>query len=808
MEKTICIHCGDNCGKYPIIWNEKNFCCDGCKTVYQILNKHKLYDYYNFESHPGIKVTSDNYHNKFSYLDLDDVKEKLYEFSEKNLKKVTLFIPGIHCSSCIWLLENLTKLNAGITHSLVHFVKKEVTITFNSDEISLRQVVELLVSIHYIPNITLESVEKRKNQKGNKQLLYKIGIAGFAFGNTMLFSFPEYIPGSETIDFSYKSFFGILNLLLAIPVFFYCGSDYIISAWKNIRKGILNIDFPIAIGLIAIFAESAYEILTKIGSGYMDSLCGLVFFLLVGKWYQAKTYQALSFNRNYRSYFPVAVTKLNEGKEISVQLHDLAEGDIIRIRNQELIPADSILISPYANIDYSFVTGESVPVNKVKGEFVYAGGKQIGSTIELLVKTSTQQSRLTQLWNQEQGINSSRGNSSLTKLIDVISKRFTLVVLIIGFVTAVVWFFVDSSMIIKAFTSVLIVACPCALALSLPFTYSNVMRVFGNKGLYLKNNEVLERLYDIETIVFDKTGTITQSDVHDIVFKSEITLSNLEMLEIASLARHSTHPLSQSVFKYLTQNYSFDNFEDAIDFNEISGKGIEGKVNGKLFKIGSAIFVTGIEYNVNEFETNVHVSIDNIYYGKFVLNTKLRNNLENILTKLKNKGYDLHLISGDTIKDNDLLKKYFNNNLHFNKSPEDKLNYINSLQQTGKKVLMIGDGLNDAGALMQSDVGISIADNIYHFSPACDAILKAESFDDLATFISFSKTTRKIIQASFVFSFAYNSVGLYYAVMGLLSPIVAAILMPLSSITVVGFVTLISSIQANKALKGRSSIKV
>jgi Cu+-exporting ATPase len=356
-------------------------------------------------------------------------------------------------------------------------------------------------------------------------------------------------------------------------------------------------------------------------------------------------------------------------------------------------------------------------------------------------------------------------------------------------------------MILKAFTSVLIVACPCALALSIPFTYSNVMRIFGNKGFYLKNNEVLERLYDIDTIVFDKTGTITQSDVHDINFISEVTLANDVMVEIASLAKHSTHTLSQSVFKYLQQKYNIENFEDAKDFNEIAGKGIEGKVNGKLFKLGSDIFVSGKKIIINEFESNVHISIDGNYSGKFILNSKLRDNLENVLTILKAKHYELHLISGDTIKDNDRFKLYFNNNLHFNQSPENKLNYIKDLQNKGKKVLMIGDGLNDAGALLQSNLGISIADDIYHFSPACDAILKADSFERLSTFISFSKTTRKIIQASFLFSFAYNSVGLYYAVTGMLSPIVAAILMPLSSITVVGFVTLFSTVFTNKALK-------
>jgi len=806
MNEILCVHCGEDCGKHPIVWNEKPFCCNGCKSVYEIIEQKNLYKYYEIANNPGIKVEKNDYKNKYAYLDDKEIQAKIFDFAEGNIRKVKFFIPAIHCSSCIWLLENLHTLNSGVIQSLVNFVKKEVTITFKNDEITLRQLVELLISIHYIPNITLESVEKDKSKKSNKKILFKIGVAGFAFGNTMLFSFPEYLPGSETIDFHYKTFFGLMNLLLAIPVFFYSGSDYLISALKSIKNKIINIDIPISLGLIAIFVESTYEILSSTGSGYMDSLTGLVFFLLIGKWYQSITYQALTFDRDYKSYFPVAVTKMVNNEEVSVQIKNLEVNDIIKIRNQELIPADAELIAGKANIDYSFVTGESLPVSKVKGEFIYAGGKQIGSTIELKIKNKVEQSRLTQIWNQS--IESAKKQqNSLSFLIDKVSRNFTIIVLSISLITAIFWFFVNPNLILKSFTSVLIVACPCALALSIPFTYGNAMRIFGNKGFYLKKNEVVEKLSKIDTIVFDKTGTITQSDLHEIEFVGDKILSEQVLILIYSLSKHSTHTLSVSITNYLKNKININSEKDVLDFEEIEGEGVQGKIENNFVKIGSQKFVNANNLNNDNYDTKVYILINNKMLGYFKFQNKYRNNLEEVLNNLTKK-YELHLLSGDNIKEKQRLEPFFAHNLHFNQTPNDKFEYIKNLQNAGKNVLMIGDGLNDAGALNQSNVGITIADNIYHFSPACDAILEAANFKSLPHFIDLNKKIIKIVKSSFVVSFLYNIIGLSFAVRGLLAPIVAAILMPISSITVVAYVTLLSSIAIWRKLKFDKNIQL
>jgi len=786
-----CVHCGEDCGNHPIVWNEKPFCCNGCKTVYQLLNDNKLYSYYEIEDTPGIKIESEDFGKKFAYLDNEEIKNKIYEFSEGDYRKVTLHIPSIHCSSCIWLLENLNRLNNGITQSRVNFVKKELAISFNAKDVSLRQIVELLASIHYVPNITLEDTDKKKNKQQNKTLLYKIGIAGFAFGNTMLLSFPEYIKGSLGIEEKYEIVFGFLNLAFAIPVLFYSGSDYLLSAFKNLKRKIINIDLPIAIGMLAIFLQSGYEIVSQSGAGYMDSLCGFVFFLLIGKWYQNQTYQALSFERDYKSYFPVAVTRLQNNTEESIPIKDLKERDTILVHNQELIPADATLLKGQANIDYSFVTGESKPIRKLAGELLYAGGKQIGSSIKLEVKNKVEQSQLTKLWNQDEKVGNKK---NLSQLIDKVSKHFTIIIIAISLSTAIFWSIFDASVVLKAFASVLIVACPCALALSIPFAYGNTMRLLGKKGFYLKNSEVVEKLTKFDTIVFDKTGTITQADILTIDYVGE-ELSAKELSMLKSLTRNSGHPLSTSIYNQYKEYETID----VGEFRELPARGLIGQFNDVKLKIGSEEFIKSKINTQNDTSSKVFVSFNEQPKGVFKIRNKYREGLNNLISKLS-ENYELHVLSGDNDTEKLHLSKLFGSTekLHFNQSPLDKMMYIQKLKKEGKNVLMIGDGLNDAGALKDANVSISIADNVYHFSPACDAILEASSFQKFVNYIKLTKSSIRIVKFSFLISFIYNLVGLSFAVSGQLSPIVAAILMPASSVSVVAFVSLFTSLSAKK----------
>ncbi len=610
----------------------------------------------------------------------------------------------------------------------------------------------------------------------------------------MLYNFPEYLPGSEQLDDLFIGVFGWMSFLLSLPVVFYCANDYYLSAFKGLKHKIINIDLPITLGIFTLFAQSTYDIVTGNGIGYMDSLVGLVFFLLVGKWYQGRTYQALSFERDYKSYFPVAVTKIIGSAKESIQLKYLKENDRILIRNQELIPADSKVVKGNASIDYSFVTGESLPIHKNVGDIIFAGGRQVGSNIELEVVKSVEQSYLTQLWNQDPKGKDS--GSNLNNTINKVSEYFTAIILLIAFGAGIYWFFNDPSLAVFAFTSVLIIACPCALALTIPFTFGSTMRAFGRKGFYIKNTDVIENLYKVNNVVFDKTGTLTLNRKMKTSFVGE-ELSDEQLKLIKSVTSHSSHPLSVAV----SNSIQIDKLIEIENFQEIPSLGITAIVNGIKINIGSKKFVSGKDETDTD-STNVHVFIGDSILGFFKIENIYREGLKEVINNFR-KHNKLYLLSGDNVSEKETLTPIFGNNsqLLFNQSPTDKRDFIKDLKQNKHNhVLMIGDGLNDAGALMESDVGLTVADDIFSFSPACEGIIESSKFQKLFEFINFTKTSMLIVKISFAISFIYNIVGLYFAVQGILSPIIAAILMPISSISVVAFATFSISFLSNKKL--------
>jgi ATPase, P-type (transporting), HAD superfamily, subfamily IC len=776
--------------------NDKPFCCSGCRQVYLLLNENNLCSYYDLDKNPGIKAKGKFASSGFAYLDDETIVQKLVQFSTDIQANVVFELPQIHCSSCIFLLENLHKINEGIITSTSNFQKKEVFIMYNPKLISLRKVVELLAFIGYEPAITLNDTVKKKKSSFNRKQIYKIGVAGFCFSNIMMLSFPEYFSGGNIEQSGLKETFTWVNLLLSLPVLFFSASGFFSSAFKSLRQKYLNIDAPIALAIIVTFARSYYEIINGTGAGYLDSGTGIVFFMLIGRWFQNKTYDSFSFDRDYRSYFPLGVTLSKNGVEKNIPVTQLQKQDRIIIRNEEMIPADAVLLKGLANIDYSFVSGENAPVEKQTGELLYAGGKQIGSAIELEIIKEPSQSYITQLWNNE--IFNGKKNIERS-FIHPWSRYFTLALFRVAFLTFLYWLYTDTSKILPAFTAVLIIACPCSLLLSATFTYGNMLRIFGKNKLYLKNAGVIESLAKINAIVFDKTGTITQNNSSAIYYEGT-PLTGKEAAAIKSITRQSSHPLSKILYSYLKT-------EEALplvkDFKEYTGKGLEAKVNGIYVRIGSAGFINQFGEKISyDTGTHVHLMVNDVHMGCFNVSNHYREGFEELTAKLKNEKYDLYVLSGDNDSEKEKLKKVFNKDteLLFNQSPQQKLNFIKDLQQKNKNVLMLGDGLNDAGALMQSNVGIAVSDSSSQFSPASDAILDGNNVKLLDRFLRFARSGKNIVTASFIVSIVYNIVGLSFAVQGTLSPMIAAILMPASSISIVLLVILLSS--ASARLKG------
>ncbi len=786
---TSCYHCGADCIE-TIQEEDKCFCCDGCKMVFKLLDENGLCQYYDLSEMPGMTAKGHFVNEKYNYLDNAAIQEQLIQFKLGDQAHVVFYLPQIHCVSCVWLLENLHKINPGIIQSQTHFEKKEIKIVFNPAVISLKQVVQLLAFVGYEPVIHLGGNDWLKKKKVNKKQLYKIGVAGFCFSNIMMLSFPEYLSNNALELGSLRHFFVYINLLLSLPVLFFSANGFFISAYTGLRQKWLNIDAPIALAITVTFTRSVYEILSQTGAGYLDSMSGIVFFMLIGRWFQDKSYDSFAFDRDYNSFFPLGVTVIEDNKEVNKPLAALVKLEIVLIRSDEMIPADAILLTEGALIDYSFVTGENAPIAVAVGQMVYAGGIQKGRAIQLEVVKPVGQSYITELWNSP--VLKAEKNTEQS-FVHPWSQYFTIVLFAIAIASGVYWSIYDTHKILPAVTAVLIVACPCSLLLTVTFTYGNVIRWLGRGKLYCKNAAVIEAIHKIDTIVFDKTGTLTNHEDTHLEYMG-VVLSEKEMIAVKSVTRESLHPLSKMVTQFLLLKVA-----DITSFQKIEnfiGKGTKAICNEYEILVGSIAFLqsNGIKVNTTYEGSVVCLAINGIFKGVFKINHTYREGIALMITRFKCRGYHLHLLSGDHPTEKENLVKILGTDIPilFEQNPVDKLQYIERLQQQGHRVMMVGDGLNDAGALKKSNVGIAVTDQTHLFTPASDAILEGSEIKSLHELVFYAKKAKLIIVTIFILSIIYNIIGMYFATSARLSPMVAAILMPISSISIVALSALLS----------------
>jgi len=783
MEKktlTECAHCHQATQEPVLGADDKNYCCYGCKVVDELMGETKA----ELDLPEKLLWT-------YAYLDEEKIKDQLCHFREGDINAIRIHLPAIHCSSCIYLLENLSEVSSGINHVQVHFAKKEASIQFSESEIKLSVLAATLEFIGYKPDFISHL---GKGEKSKNTLIIQLGVAGFFFGNTMLLALPEYIDDSLINDPSLQRFFRYLMMAFSLPVIFYSARDYFITAFKSLRAGALSIDLPIAIGVTVLFLRSSYEVISQTGSGYFDSLTGLVFFLLIGKWYQQKTYQNFSFDRDLRSFLPLAANIiLKDGREKPIAIDELKKEDRLILRQGEVLSADGHLISPKAEIDYSYLSGESLPVQKLKGDKIFAGAKIAGQAIEVEVSSSVDHSYLSSLWAKDAFADAPKKKSRAFS--DRISQYFTPIILVIASVAALVWSQYDFSKAVLVFTSVLIVACPCALALAEPFAAGSMMRWFGKFGFFIKNSAVLNRLQSISMVVFDKTGTLTLPNNIQVNWQGD-DLSFEEKWAVAAMALNAQHPLAKPLLQSLDLKAA--DALQVLNFEEASGEGVAARVRGSYYRLGKASF---LNLSDRAGTTAVYIEKDAVVRGYFSFYQEARPALKASIDSLS-AHYKMAVLSGDNDAERARFEEVFRGKaaLYFNHSPHDKLNRLQSLQDEGERVLMLGDGLNDAGALQQSEVGVSLCEKDVNFFPASDALLQSQAFPLLGDFLGLSHSYRKIVNWAFAISLAYNFVGVSVAIAGFLSPLVAAILMPISSVTVVLFTTLRSAYLAKKRL--------
>ena len=782
-----CFHCGLPCPTNSIQADEHTFCCDGCLTVYQLIQDNNLCNYYSFQDTERIQPKTRDFGERFAYLEDQDTINQLLQFQSSEHAVVQLELPQMHCSSCVWLLEHLYRINKGVKESRVNFMEKTIRVDYNPAATSLRAIVELLTTLGYEPHIRLDSLNATQRPQGRMRI-YRIAVAGFCFGNIMMLAFPEYFHIASQGDTALQQTFAYLSLGLSLPALLFAGGEFFESAWRGITSRYLNIDVPLVLSILLTFSRSVYEILSGTGNGYLDSMTGIIFFMLIGRYFQHLTHHSIQFDRDYKSFFPISVTiKADHDVETTIPLTKLTIAQTLIVRSGELIPADSVLRSKEARIDYSFVTGESQPVTVRKGEIIYAGGRLYGAIIECEVIKEVSQSYLTNLWNKE----NYSDKKNARPWVDKLAQHFTLILLMISLAAFIYWLPTSTSRAFDALTTVLIVACPCALLLSATFTQGSMLRIFSRNGMYFKNAEAIDRLAESNHFVLDKTGTLTGKEVEISYHGNPLTEDQLGLIK--GLSVQSNHPLSKALAHHLKQIAAYREFT-AIE--EVTGQGLSAVTSMTQLRLGRLEFCTDTIASTTR-ETAVHISINQCYMGYFDFRFAWRQGIENAIHALNQRG-PIAVVSGDHDYDADRLKDLLGHKttLRFRQMPGDKLDFVRTLQHKGARVTMIGDGLNDAGALLQSHCGITISEEVNNFSPACDIILRADAFAKLSSMLKLTERSRQIIYVSFGISLLYNVVGVGLAVQGLMEPVFAAILMPLSTLSIIAFTTGASRISA------------
>jgi Cu+-exporting ATPase len=779
--KPVCFHCGLDCPDEGIRSGERVFCCTGCRTVHDLLAGAGLIRFYALERHPGSRPRPDQPAGHFAYLRDPDVRAALLDYEDDRLARVTFHLPAIHCAACVWLLENLHRLHPGLGRAEVNFSHRMATVDFDPRQIDLAEVAEILARLGYPPRLQLDEIHRPERPRVNRDLWMRLGVAGFAAGNIMLLSFAVYLGLAEESP-ELNRFVAWASVALSLPVLLFSAAGYFRSAWNSLRHRAPGIDLPIAVGLAALFGQSLWEIAAGRGEGYLDSFSALVFLLLAGRVFADRTQARLVFERDYTAYFPLSVTRVDAaGTEMVVPITRLAVGDEVVVRDGELIPADADLLAGEAWIDYSFVTGESVPVLRRPGDRLFAGGRQVGAPLRLRTRKAVSRGYLTSLWDRQAFRRPEA--ESLSASVDRIGRWFAPVILLIALTLGGVWWFqTDAATAVRVFASTLIIACPCALAMAAPYTFGAASRVLARHGLFLRNAAVVEQLARVNAVALDKTGTLTAPGAGGLDYHGR-PLEADERTAVAAVAAASTHPLSRR----LAQAWSSGSRPEVREFRETAGRGVSGRVGGRLIRIGRAEFVDASAEPSVGTPSAVWISLDGAVAGQVHFPSARRAGLDDLLNGLRRDGHPLALLSGDPAAAEAEWRPLFGPEapLRFGAGPHEKLDFIRAWQAEGRVVLMAGDGLNDAGALRQAEVGVAVSDDVTAFAPACDAILDAQALPRLPALLRLARSAMFVLRACFVVSFAYNLGGLVLAARGVVTPLLSAILMPTASFSAI-----------------------
>lgn len=803
MSKIKCNHCHLEFSENVMIKeNDLSFCCKGCQGVYHILKDDGLDSFYdklgNKTISPPLKITNDDI-NKF---DSKNFLDNYVSITKEGFSQIDLIIEGIHCAACVWLNEKVLYETKGIIEANINFTSNKARIVWDEEKLKLSEIILKIRSIGYNAYAYDSSVADAQASKAKRDYFIRMMVAVIASMNIMMLSVAKYTGFFTGISEEVKNMIHIGEFLLSTPVLFYSGWIFFKGGYFGLKNRMVNMDFLVASGSTLTYVYSMFILFGAKGESYFDSVAMIITFVLVGKYLEViGKKSAVDTLDKIKSSLPLEAVVIENNIKKVVALNSIKLGDIIEIKAGEKVPVDGQITKGEGFFDESTLTGESLPIYKKVTDFVFSGTINSNSLIEYEVtkdfKNSTFSSIVTLL---EDSLNSKP--KIQTKAAEI-SKYFTVTILSLAFGTFLVWYFFgidlgfdyngttqfERSFIVAV--SVIVIACPCALALATPMASLVGISELAKKGLLFKEAKFIESLAVANTVVFDKTGTLTKGELN--VAKMKILDENIHKLNLLySILCASTHPVSRSIKKHLEEKY--DLIEKKLDnVKNIEAKGMSASytnIDGKTFELlGGNIDLlkqNEIYYKFDSDKTVYLFAINKRVIATFELEDEIKENAKELVEFLQNKNIEVVMLTGDNENVASRVAKELNIKKYFSfQTPISKANYIKELKKENKTVVMVGDGVNDSVALSNADVAIAMGNSADVSLAISDVVLLNSSLNSLKDAFIISSKTYKFIKQNLTLSLIYNTVTIPLAMAGLVIPLIAALSMSLSSLMVV-----------------------
>ena len=782
----VCAHCG-----LPAPASRSGdaaFCCNACKSAYEIIHGCGLDRYYDLAKlSQRTAAPAAGRGAQYTEFDHPQFMQRHAQSLQGGLMRIELGVRGVHCAACIWLIERLPRLVDGVISIHASAPTARVTITWDPRQVKLSHIAATLDQLGYAAHV---ADAQHGEVRAYRQMMLRVGVAGAIAGNVMLVSVALYGGAFSGIESRFSLLFRWVGFALALLSVAWPGRVFLRSAWTALRVGVPHIDIPVALGLVVALVAGAISTVRNSGDVYFDTVCVLVFFLLAGRWVQETQQRRASSTLSLMATItPSGAHRCEDGLIRDVPSESLVPGDEVEVRAGESIPVDGTVCGGTSHLDLSVLTGESRPVHVGVGDAVLAGATNLGSTLRVNVRTTGAETRLGRL--MQLVASAAERKAPIVRAADRIAGRFVIIVSGLALATLVGWLIIDASRAASAATAVLIVTCPCALALATPLAVMVGIRRAAAQSILIKGGDVIEALAGGGTVVLDKTGTITQGRGEVTRWMGDGSIKPW----VGALSAHSNHPVAVALGRHCGTSKV-----EAKCVVQVVGAGMVGEVGGHELWIGNAALAAqrgeplpewaqqAIATLVSERATPVLVSVDGSVRAVAGVGDALRADSAKAIAWLQHAGWNVMLCSGDCeeivrsvadevgIRASDALGAC---------APERKLEVIRDRANKGV-VVMVGDGVNDAAALAEATVGVAVHGGAEASMHAADVYLAQPGLEPLVSLVDGARHTMRIIRINLGVSLAYNMVCATLAVIGLITPLVAAVLMPMSSITVIG----------------------